>query len=71
MVRRVATIDAMCTKGPSLPSGIPEPSVAVRPTTFATRVLDKKDIFYRGKWRDLVLWLKMTMFVNEMFSSET
>ena len=49
MVRSVATIEAMCTKGPSLPSGIPEPNVAVRPTTFATSVLDNKDRFYLWK----------------------
>lgn len=34
-----ATIDAIWTKGPSLPSGIPEPKVAVSPITFATSVL--------------------------------
>ena len=39
LVRRVATMEAMWTKGPSFPRGIPEPRVAVRPTTFATRVL--------------------------------
>ena len=39
---RVATMEAMWTKGPSFPKGIPEPSVAVRPTTFATSVLYKK-----------------------------
>jgi hypothetical protein len=36
----VATQLERCTKGPSLPRGIPAPRVAVRPTTFATRVLD-------------------------------
>ena len=66
-MRRVATIEAMCTKGPSLPSGIPEPNVAVRPTTFATSVLDNKDRFYCGKLRDLALRLKMTLFVRVMF----
>lgn len=39
LVSRVATMEAMCTKGPSFPRGIPEPRVAVRPTTLATRVL--------------------------------
>ena len=37
-VRRVATIDAIWTKGPSFPRGIPLPRVAVKPTIFATRV---------------------------------
>ena len=37
-VRRVATIEAMCTKGPSLPRGIPLPRVAVSPTILAMRV---------------------------------
>ena len=36
----------MCTKGPSFPSGIPEPRVAVRPTTFARKTLMVK---YSGK----------------------
>lgn len=38
MLRRVATIEAMCTKGPSLPSGNPEPKVKVSPTIFAISV---------------------------------
>jgi hypothetical protein len=37
----VATQLDTWTKGPSLPSGIPAPRVAVRPTTLATRVLHK------------------------------
>ena len=43
LVSSVATIEAMWTKGPSFPKGIPEPSVAVRPTTFATSVLYKEE----------------------------
>ena len=41
---------AMCTKGPSFPSGIPDPNVAVNPTAFAINVLNesviKCDILY-------------------------
>ena len=43
MVRRVATMLAMWTKGPSFPSGIPEPRVAVRPTALAMKVLKCHD----------------------------
>ena len=38
LVKHVATIEAMWTNGPSLPKGIPLPSVAVKPTIFAIKV---------------------------------
>ena len=64
LVSSVATMEAMWTKGPSLPSGIPEPSVAVRPTTFATSVLHKEGFYCgeiydghaRPEWRDWSVW---------------
>lgn len=39
LLSSVATIEAMCTKGPSLPNGKPEPRVQVNPTILATKVL--------------------------------
>ena len=42
--RMVATQLDTWTNGPSLPSGIPAPRVAVRPTTLATRVLNNPQL---------------------------
>lgn len=53
----VASMHAMWMKGPSFPRGIPEPRVAVRPTTFATstrkvrysfRVTPRRIVFISG-----------------------
>lgn len=38
MLSKVATIEAMCTNGPSLPRGKPEPRVQVSPTILAMSV---------------------------------
>lgn len=45
LLSSVATIDAMCTKGPSLPRGNPDPRVNVRPTILAMRVRNVKYSF--------------------------
>ena len=45
MLRSVAMMLAMCTKGPSLPRGIPLPSVAVSPTILASSVLPERYSF--------------------------
>ena len=61
LVRRVATIEAMWTKGPSLPNGIPDPRVAVRPTTFATSVLHKKYNYFYGNY---IFLIEMTIWMT-------
>ena len=45
MLSSVAMMLAMWTKGPSLPSGIPLPSVAVRPTILASSVFPERYSF--------------------------
>ena len=46
LASRAATILAIWTKGPSFPNGIPEPSVAVRPTVLAINVLNNRKIIF-------------------------
>ena len=62
LVRSAATILAMCTNGPSFPSGIPEPNVAVRPTTFATSVLKVK---YSLSTTPLNIINRICMYIRE------
>lgn len=42
LLRPVATMLAMCTNGPSFPSGIPAPSTHISPIAFATSVLPER-----------------------------